>query len=284
MSASSTEQKTVQAVNPQHLYALMDQLPELILVLSLDGTCSWCNLAFARLTGKSREVLLGKAYPLPVLRELMVTDERKDLERWLEVPDSSPRLIRFEVTPGVGDDEAIDSVLITGRDMTPLYRLQHPLAPLSEDNLPPAADMKVRARLEHSLQRAQRAQEYVVFLSLQLSGQQPGQAEGRYNNSLRRMSQVLQEQIRKGDTLARLDSGAWLVVLEQIDCPEAIERVINKLAAALEQMQQADLPGLCINIGVAVSPDDGLTADELIDRSEQALHRSIMLEERVYYF
>jgi FOG: PAS/PAC domain len=61
MSASSTEQKTVQAVNPQHLYALMDQLPELILVLSLDGTCSWCNLAFARLTGKSREVLLGKA-------------------------------------------------------------------------------------------------------------------------------------------------------------------------------------------------------------------------------
>lgn len=284
MSACTTEQKSAPVVNPKHLYTLLDQLPELVVILGLDGTCNWCNQAFLRLVDKPREQLLGKAYPLPVLRELMVTDERKDLERWLNVPQGSPRLIRFEVSAGAGDDEVVDSVLITGRDMTPLYRLQHPLAPLADDSLPLASDMKVRVRLEHSLQRAQRAQEYVAFLSLQLSGQQPGRAQGIYDSSLARMSQVLQEQIRKGDTLARLDSGAWLVAIEQIDCPEAIELVINKLALALEQVQQVDLPELCINIGVAVSPDDGLVADELIDRSEQALHRSIMLEERVSYF
>lgn len=284
MSACTTEQKSAPVVNPKHLYTLLDQLPELVVILGLDGTCNWCNQAFLRLVDKPREQLLGKAYPLPVLRELMVADERKDLERWLNVPQGSPRLIRFEVSAGAGDDEVVDSVLITGRDMTPLYRLQHPLAPLADDSLPLASDMKVRVRLEHSLQRAQRAQEYVAFLSLQLSGQQPGRAQGIYDSSLARMSQVLQEQIRKGDTLARLDSGAWLVAIEQIDCPEAIELVINKLASALEQVQQVDLPELCINIGVAVSPDDGLVADELIDRSEQALHRSIMLEERVSYF
>jgi len=284
MHVSFKEQNTVSAVNPRHLFVLMDQLPELILVLGLDGRCRWCNLAVAKLLGQEREALLGRDYPLPVLRDLMMTDNQQDTERWVEVPEGAPRLIRFTISAGVGDDDEVDSVLVTGRDMTPLYRLQHPLAPLSEDGLPPAADMQVRARLEHSLQRAQRAQEYVVFLALQLSGLSPNQHQDSYLGSLRRMSQVLQEQIRKGDTLARLDSGAWLVVLEQVDCPEAIERVINKLSASLEQMQQADMPGMCINIGVAVSPDDGITADELIGQSEQALHRSIMLEERVCYF
>ena len=95
MSASSTEQKTVQAVNPQHLYALMDQLPELILVLSLDGTCSWCNLAFARLTGKSREVLLGKAYPNPFNPATTIDFAlAQDGPTRLEVFDLNGRLVR----------------------------------------------------------------------------------------------------------------------------------------------------------------------------------------------
>lgn len=284
MHVSFKEQKTVPGINPRHLFALMDQLPELILVLTPDGCCSWCNLAVARLLGQPREGLLGKACPLPALREILVAGSRQDTERWIEIPGGAPRLIRFTLSAGMGEDDQVDSVLVTGRDMTPLFRLQHPLTSLSEDGLPPAADMQVRARLEHALQRAQRAQEYVVFLALQLSGPTPDQDRERYRKSLMRMSRILQEQIRKGDTLARLDSGAWLLVLEQVDCPEAIERVINKLSASLEQMQQDDMPGMCINIGVAVSPDDGITADELIGQSEQALHRSIMLEERVCYF
>ena len=284
MRVSFKEQNTLPAVNPRHLFALMDQLPELILVMDLDGCCRWCNLALAKLLGQTRDELLGRVYPLPVLQELMMTENQQETERWVEVPGGAPRLIRFSISAAMEEDDLVDSALIIGRDLTPLYRLQHPLAPLSEDGVPLAADMQVRARLEHALQRAQRAQEYVVFLALQPTGISPAQDEATYRGCLKRMSQVIQEQIRKGDTLARLDSGAWLVVLEQVDCPEAIERVIGKLSAALDQMQQGDMPGMCINIGVAVSPDDGITADELIGQSEQALHRSIMLEEPVCYF
>lgn len=284
MHVSFKEQNNLPAVNSRHLFALMDQLPELILVMDPDGRCRWCNLAVAKLLGQTRKALLGRPCPLPVLQELMMTESRQETERWVEVPGGAPRLIRFSISSAMEEDDLADAVLITGRDLTPLYRLQHPLAPLSEDGVPLAADMQVRARLEHALQRAQRAQEYVVFLALQPTGLAPTQGEDVYRGCLKRMSQVLQEQIRKGDTLARLDSGAWLVVLEQVDCPEAIERVINKLSASLEQMQQGDMPGMCVNIGVAVSPDDGITADELIGQSEQALHRSIMLEERVCFF
>jgi GGDEF domain-containing protein len=283
-TASGTETKTAPDVTPRHLYALLDRLPELVLVLAPDGTCRWCNLAFARLTGQPRAQLLGKDCPLPRLRAIGATGAQPPLECWLEIPDTGPRLIRFEITTGAGDDGAGDLVLITGRDMTPLHRLQQPLAPLQEDNLPPATDIQVRARLEHALQRAQRAQEYVAFVSLQLSELRPPPAAGEGADGRKGISQLLQRQIRGGDTLARLHSGAWLLVLEQIDCPAAIERVIDKLVAALEQVREADRPRRCLNIGVVVSPDDGDTVAELIDRSEQALHRSIMLEERVYYF
>ncbi len=272
------------AVSNQHLMLLMDGLDELVMVLRLDGCCAWCNQAFAELLGKAREELLGKAYPLPQLRELMVAEPQQAVEAWVDAGERGMRLIRLNAISGQDADGCVESLLITGRDMTPLYRLQHPLHVTGSGELLPATAPQTAARIEHALQRAQRAEEYVVFLALQISGAEPKVDENGYSVSLERVALALQQKIRQGDTLARLDSGAYLLVLEQVDCPEAIAVVVDKLSAALSENQPADLPALAVNIGVAISPDDGSEPLELMDRAQQAMQRAIMADEKICYF
>ena len=267
----------------RHLLQLMDNLEELVVVLRLDGTCAWCNQAFANLLGHSREALVGKAYPLPELRELMVAKPREQVESWVTLEDGSARLIRFTADTGLDVEDCVESLLIVGRDMTAFYRLQHPLQGVTDTGLLSATDAKIQARIEHALHRAQRAQEYVGFMAIQVSG---GQIRDELQQTavLNRLVENLRQHIRMGDTLARLDSGAYLLVLEQIDCPEAITAVVDKIAAALDESAPADMGGFAINAGVATSPDDGFAAPELIDRAQQAMQRAIADDLRVRYF
>jgi GGDEF domain-containing protein len=271
-------------VSNQHLMQLMDSLGELVMMLRLDGTCAWCNLAFAEFLGKPREALLGKAYPLPELRELMVTEPPHTIETWVDAGEKGMRLIRLNAVSGLDVEGCVESLLVTGRDMTPLYRLQHPLHVIGSSDLLSVTAPQTTARIEHALQRGQRGEEYVVFLALQISGAEAALDENGYSASLERIATALQQKIRQGDTLARLDSGAYLLVLEQVDCPEAIAAVVDKLSSALSENQPADLPALAVNIGVAISPDDGAEPLELVDRAQQAMQRAIMNDEKICYF
>jgi len=271
-------------VSNQHLMQLMDSLGELVMVLRLDGTCAWCNSAFAEFLGKPRETMLGKAYPLPELRELMVTEPPITIETWVDEGEKGIRLIRLNAVPGFDFEGCVESILITGSDMTPLYRLHHPLHLACNNVLLPVTAPQIVSRIEHALQLGQRAEEYVVFLALQITGADLTVDESGYRASLERISTALQQKIRQGDTFARLDSGAYLLVLEQMDCPEAIAAVVDKLSAALIQHQPEGLHVLAVNIGVAVNPDDGAEPMELIDRAQQAMQRAIMNDEKVCYF
>lgn len=268
----------------RHLLQLMDSLDELVVVLRLDGTCAWCNRAFANLLGSLRESLIGKAYPLPELRELMVAKPRESIESWVQIENRGARLIRFTAEAGTDAEGCVESLLIIGRDMTPFYRLQHPMQSSSDTGVLMASDPKTLARIEHALHRAQRAQEYIGFMAIQVSGGGRNRDEVQQEAVLCRLIENVRQHIRLGDTLAKLGSGAYLLVLEQIDCPEAIMVVVDKIAAALDECSPADMDGFAINAGVATSPDDGFVVPELIDRAQQAMQRAIADNQRVCYF
>jgi GGDEF domain-containing protein len=214
----------------------------------------------------------------------MVTEPPHTIETWVDAGEKGMRLIRLNAASGLDVEGCVESLLVTGRDMTPLYRLQHPLHVIGSSDLLSVTAPQTTARIEHALQRGQRAEEYVVFLALQISGAEAALDENGYSASLERIATALQQKIRQGDTLARLDSGAYLLVLEQVDCPEAIAAVVDKLSSALSENQPADLPALAVNIGVAISPDDGAEPLELVDRAQQAMQRAIMNDEKICYF
>ncbi|WP_010323670.1 diguanylate cyclase domain-containing protein [Marinobacterium stanieri] len=267
----------------RHLIQLADNLDDFVVVLRLDGTCAWCNRSFANLLGAERESLLGKAYPLPELRELMVHRARESVETWVQLESGQNRLIRFNADAGLDTEGCVESLLITGRDLTPFYRLQHPLAAAGDKGLLLASDDQVQARIKHALDRAQRAQEYVGFMAIQVSG--TGQQDlASQADVLNQVVASVRQKIRQGDTLARLESGAYLLVLEQIDCPEAIGTVVEKFSALLHEGAPELETGYAINTGVAISPDDGVETAELIERAQQAMQRAIMDEQQIAYF
>lgn len=266
----------------RHLLQLADSLDELMVVLRLDGTCAWCNQSFARLLDAERESLLGQAYPLHELREVMVSRPQDRLDTWVHLSSGDPRLIQFKAVAGLDDEGCVESVLITGRDVTAFHRLQNPLTSGLDMGLLPASESQVQARIEHALDRAQRAQEYVGFMAIHISAGPEVDADS--SAVLPQLVDLVRQKIRQGDTLAQLDSGAYLLVLEQIDCPEAITTVVEKFSTLLQEHAAGHDNTFVINAGVAISPDDGLKATELTDRAQQAMQRAIMKEERVCYF
>lgn len=266
----------------RHLLQLADNLDELMVVLRLDGTCAWCNQSFARLLDTERDSLLGQAYPLYELREVMVSRPQDVVETWVQLKSGELRLIQFKAAAGLDEDGCVESVLVTGRDITAFHRLQNPLTSGSDMGLLPAAESQVQARIEHALDRAQRAQEYVGFMAIHISA--GPELETDSSAVLPQLVDLVRQKIRQGDTLAQLDSGAYLLVLEQIDCPEAITTVVEKFSLLLQEHAAGHNDTFVINAGVAISPDDGLKAAELTDRAQQAMQRAIMNEERVCYF
>ena len=97
-----------------------------------------------------------------------------------------------------------------------------------------------------------------------------GSAEG--DRLLGRVADVLREQVRGSDCVARLGDDEFIILLENGPLPAAI-RVANKVRAALNTLQVDRCPGLFVvqaSIGVVAIDGDSASVDELLEQCEVA--------------
>ena len=84
----------------------------------------------------------------------------------------------------------------------------------------------------------------------------------------------LESHIRQGDTLARIGGDDFIVLLNDLRTPQDAALVAQKLLDALAEPLplggQEVFPGA--SIGIAIYPDDGATAEELLQHAERAMH------------
>lgn len=130
-------------------------------------------------------------------------------------------------------------------------------------------------RLEHSINQSDRSLTFVGVLYLDLDNfrdinERLGRGIG--DRVLSALAAALQSTLRKGDTLGRIESDTFLVALEQINGLEGIERVHQKAANVLQRIGQDYLGApLTASIGVALAPEDGTEAIELIHKAHLAM-------------
>ena len=93
--------------------------------------------------------------------------------------------------------------------------------------------------------------------------------------------------LRIADMLARLGGDEFLLVLENIDGPEdavGMARTMLELLAQPFVLSGKQEVYIGASIGISVSPDDGIKADELIEHADAAMHLAKKQGRNTYRF
>ncbi|HWS02334.1 MAG TPA: EAL domain-containing protein [Gammaproteobacteria bacterium] len=134
-------------------------------------------------------------------------------------------------------------------------------------------------RLDHACQLAKRDRRRLAVIFVDLDrfknindslGHQIG--DKLLIASARRLTNLL----RASDTIARLGGDEFIILLEDIDDPQAIAMLCSNLLAAFEAPFSIDDHSLHItpSMGISLFPDDGQDVDTLVKNADAAMYRA----------
>ena len=133
--------------------------------------------------------------------------------------------------------------------------------------------------LNRNLRRARRENTSFALMFIDLDGFK--QINDRYGHDagddlLSMLSGRMVEQLRSSDICARIGGDEFVVLLEKIGGPEAVEQVAEKLLSCLSRPVKRGQQSLQVSasIGIALYPQDGDSADALLTRADDAMYRA----------
>ena len=138
-------------------------------------------------------------------------------------------------------------------------------------------------RLRHAIVHAQRSQQHLAVLFLDLDqfkaiNDTMGHASG--DALLQQASARLTRQLRRGDTIARMGGDEFTIILENIaknnEGLDAIMNVAHKINHTLADAFQLSERNVFVSgsIGIALYPQDGDNAEELIKNADTAMYHA----------
>ena len=103
---------------------------------------------------------------------------------------------------------------------------------------------------------------------------------------LKRVTAALSHALRETDLLARLGGDEFMVIVEDFDDPEVLNRIAQKVQDAVSQPFEIEEHDIYVtsSTGISVYPDDGDAPEELLKHADVAMYRSKELGRNTYQF
>ena len=135
------------------------------------------------------------------------------------------------------------------------------------------------AVMDREIARAGRTKRRFSLLMLDLDGLKPiNDRYGHYfgDRMLREVAEVVRRGIRVIDSAARYGGDEFVVLLPETDPSGAlvVAEKMRRAIAGIRVLAGADVLRTTVSVGVVAFPDDGRTADALLNRADQAMYES----------
>jgi diguanylate cyclase (GGDEF)-like protein/PAS domain S-box-containing protein len=273
--------------------AVLEWLPDGVVVIDRMGLIVYANRQAERLTGYRRSELLGRTVELLVPASLRTThlEHRRryaarpkprpmgsaDRDFRLRRKDGSEVVADIALGP-IGRPDARYTVAAI-RDATERRRLESDLEHRAlHDPLTGLANRTLFFdRLNQAMLGYRRARRQVAIVMLDLDGFKTvndsfGHLAG--DEILRRLAANLEAGLRSTDTVARLGGDEFAWILPLVAGPEAAIRRVRALLRSVARTYPIGAKRIEVGIsaGLALYPDDGLHADELMRHADLALY------------
>jgi len=273
--------------------AVFESTREGVVITDLTPRILTVNRAYSEITGYAEAEVLGRN---PSLLKSGRQDEAFYQALWANIRETGhwqgeiwnrrkngeifPQLLTIST---VYDGEGLPSHYVGV--MTDISQLKQSEARLEHlAHYDPLTDLPNRlllqSRLEHALEHAERHQQQIAVLFLDLDrfknvNDSLGHPVG--DELLEALARRLSERLREDDTLGRLGGDEFLVLLENLGRAEEAAGVAQTLLQLLDQ--PFSLPSghevyVGASIGISLYPDDGATVTELIKNADVAMFQS----------
>jgi len=250
----------------------------------------YTNQAFCALTGFSQRSLIGT--PLFALtgwkasglrrrfRNKRVSPTVQQGELLGHRPDGTEYIAEVQVNPILTDSSCEHFVAIL-RDITEKKRVEQRLMHMAHhDMLTGLPNRKLfHDRLQQSLKRAERYQERVALLFIDLDGFKPindSLGHGIGDLVLRAVAERLMALVRASDTVARLGGDEFTIILPGLNNRADAKRVAEKCVECVSDVIVAEGQEVFISpsIGIALYPDNASNAQELVRHADAAMYQA----------
>lgn len=284
-----------------HRYLVENSL-DLIYTLDVDGRFSYLNQRIESLLGHSRSTLIGHhfseiIYPEDLERARFSFNERRTGRR--ATSNFELRLSRSQTMEGKAPQEPVTIVL----NAMGIYNRDDAQAPAhyagtygaARDLSGPGHDIATRQphhdpltrlpnrelfrdRLDLAIAQARRRKGYIAVMFIDMDrfrfvNETYGESEG--DALLRAIALRLRQSLRKGDTLTRHGSDEFLALLPDVGGRDDARIIAEKILDAFRQpFSVGDSEfAATLSLGLALHPEDGSCADELIQHASVAMHQ-----------
>ncbi len=296
-------QQRLQSSEQMHRYMVENSL-DLIYTLDAEGRFNYLNLRIESLLGHPRNALIGKhfseiVHPEDLERARYAFNERRTGPR--ATINIELRLARNPYGAD-GDDTGPVAVVLNAMgiynsvesrspshyagtygaarslpalrtiEATPRYQTYHdPLTQLPNNEL-------FQDRLNLAITQAKRRKGLIAVMFIDMDrfkqvNETHGQGEG--DALLRSVALRLKQCLRRGDTLTRHRSDEFVVLLPDINDQEDARAIAEKVLLAFRKpfpLSEGEVL-ITISMGIALHPEDGDTAEDLVQHASVAMHQ-----------